>query len=77
MTNQVGGNDGLIFDGSSLAIRPDGELVVIGLEHFPFARTWWSSTPNDASRRPLTETLTLDEVAEMWECSGSGNAETT
>lgn len=26
MVNQVGGNDGLVFDGSSLAIRPDGEV---------------------------------------------------
>jgi NAD+ synthase (glutamine-hydrolysing) len=28
MTNQVGGNDSLIFDGSSLAVGPDGEVVV-------------------------------------------------
>jgi NAD+ synthase (glutamine-hydrolysing) len=27
MTNQVGGNDSLVFDGASLAIRPDGEVV--------------------------------------------------
>ncbi len=27
MTNQVGGNDSLIFDGSSLAVGPDGEAV--------------------------------------------------
>ena len=27
MVNQVGGNDSLIFDGSSLVIRPDGEVV--------------------------------------------------
>ncbi len=27
MTNQVGGNDSLIFDGSSLALGPDGALV--------------------------------------------------
>jgi NAD+ synthase (glutamine-hydrolysing) len=27
MANQVGGNDGLVFDGSSLVIRPDGEVV--------------------------------------------------
>ncbi len=25
MANQVGGNDSLVFDGSSLVIRPDGE----------------------------------------------------
>ena len=27
MTNQVGGNDSLIFDGNSLAVAPDGEVV--------------------------------------------------
>jgi len=27
MVNQVGGNDSLIFDGSSLVVRPDGEVV--------------------------------------------------
>ncbi len=27
MVNQVGGNDSLIFDGSSLAVRPDGEVA--------------------------------------------------
>jgi NAD+ synthase (glutamine-hydrolysing) len=27
MVNQVGGNDGLVFDGSSLVIRPDGKVV--------------------------------------------------
>jgi NAD+ synthetase len=27
MVNQVGGNDSLIFDGSSLAIGPDGEII--------------------------------------------------
>jgi NAD+ synthase (glutamine-hydrolysing) len=27
MVNQVGGNDSLIFDGASLVIRPDGEVV--------------------------------------------------
>jgi NAD+ synthase (glutamine-hydrolysing) len=28
MVNQVGGNDSLVFDGSSVAIRPDGEIAV-------------------------------------------------
>jgi NAD+ synthase (glutamine-hydrolysing) len=27
MTNQVGGNDSLVFDGASVVIRPDGEVV--------------------------------------------------
>jgi NAD+ synthase (glutamine-hydrolysing) len=27
MTNQVGGNDSLVFDGASLVIRPDGEVA--------------------------------------------------
>ncbi len=28
MVNQVGGNDSLVFDGSSLVLRPDGEVAV-------------------------------------------------
>jgi NAD+ synthase (glutamine-hydrolysing) len=28
MVNQVGGNDSLVFDGSSLAVSPDGEIAV-------------------------------------------------
>ena len=28
MTNQVGGNDSLIFDGSSLAVGPDGQVIL-------------------------------------------------
>jgi len=28
MVNQVGGNDSLVFDGSSVVIGPDGEVVV-------------------------------------------------
>ncbi len=27
MVNQVGGNDSLIFDGSSLVIGPDGKVI--------------------------------------------------
>ncbi len=27
MVNQVGGNDSLVFDGASLVIRPDGQVV--------------------------------------------------
>ncbi|MCL2661025.1 MAG: NAD+ synthase [Acidobacteriaceae bacterium] len=30
MVNQVGGNDGLVFDGSSLVIRPDGKVTARG-----------------------------------------------
>lgn len=30
MVNQVGGNDGLVFDGSSLVIAPDGRVVAQG-----------------------------------------------
>ena len=29
MVNQVGGNDGLIFDGSSVAVGPDGKVVAL------------------------------------------------
>jgi NAD+ synthase (glutamine-hydrolysing) len=62
MTNQVGGNDGLIFDGSSLAIRPDGELAVMASA---FSEDLVVFDTEDAVAS-AAETDS-DEVAEMWE----------
>ena len=30
MVNQVGGNDSLVFDGSSVVIAPDGNVIAQG-----------------------------------------------
>lgn len=38
MVNQVGGNDSLVFDGSSVVIGPDGKTLVRGLRS---PKTWW------------------------------------
>ncbi len=52
MCNQVGGNDSLIFDGSSLALNARGELIA---QAASFRKIWSSSIPSTPSpmlRRP-------------------------
>ncbi len=62
MVNQVGGNDSLIFDGSSLVIRPDGEVVA---QAASFAEDLVIfDTKDDGSR--LRRMLPCDEVAATW-----------
>ncbi|WP_260737753.1 NAD+ synthase [Tunturiibacter lichenicola] len=61
MTNQVGGNDSLVFDGSSLVIRPDGEVVARALS---FSEDLVVFDTND--RDAVAASAELDEVAEMW-----------
>jgi NAD+ synthase (glutamine-hydrolysing) len=61
MTNQVGGNDSLVFDGSSLVIRPDGEVVARALS---FSEDLVVFDTND--RNAVAASAELDEVAEMW-----------
>ncbi len=48
MCNQVGGNDSLIFDGSSLALNSHGELI--GQSRFFSRRTSSFSTPSTPSQ---------------------------
>ncbi|MGH9598054.1 MAG: NAD+ synthase [Edaphobacter sp.] len=60
MVNQVGGNDSLVFDGASVVIRPDGEVVARGAsfaEDLVVFDTEDSATVADAE---------VDEVAELW-----------
>jgi NAD+ synthase (glutamine-hydrolysing) len=61
MTNQVGGDDSLVFDGSSLAIRPDGEVVARALS-FSEDLVVFDTDDRDA----VAASAELDEVAEMW-----------
>jgi NAD+ synthase (glutamine-hydrolysing) len=61
MVNQVGGNDSLVFDGSSVVIRPDGEVVARGAsfaEDLVVFDTEDSATVADAP---------VDEIAELWD----------
>ena len=60
MVNQVGGNDSLLFDGSSLVIRPDGRTVV---QASSFAEDLvFFDTAQDS---PAVENPLVDDVEEM------------
>ncbi len=61
MANQVGGNDSLVFDGSSLVIRPDGEVVARACS---FREDLVVFDTND--REAVATCAELDEVAGMW-----------
>lgn len=62
MVNQVGGNDSLVFDGSSVVIRPDGRVVARAAS---FAEDLIYFDTQDGAAA-LKESAT-DEVAEMWQ----------
>ncbi|WP_433972064.1 NAD+ synthase [Tunturiibacter lichenicola] len=62
MTNQVGGNDSLVFDGSSLVIRPDGE---VGARATSFSEDLVVFDTND--REAVAVDAEVDEVAAMWD----------
>ncbi|WP_433965666.1 NAD+ synthase [Tunturiibacter gelidiferens] len=62
MTNQVGGNDSLVFDGSSLVIRPDGEVVVRAAS---FAEDLVVFDTQDGEA--IAAETQVDEVAAMWD----------
>jgi NAD+ synthase (glutamine-hydrolysing) len=61
MVNQVGGNDSLIFDGSSLVIRPDGEVVARAAS---FAEDLVIFDVKETA--PVAPDVAVDEVAAMW-----------
>ncbi len=61
MVNQVGGNDGLIFDGSSLVVGPDGQVVARAMS-FDEDMIYF-----DTNARGIAPMVALgDEVAAMW-----------
>jgi NAD+ synthase (glutamine-hydrolysing) len=61
MVNQVGGNDSLIFDGSSLVIRPDGEVVARAASFAEDLVIF--DTKEIPSAAPE---IAVDDVASMW-----------
>jgi NAD+ synthase (glutamine-hydrolysing) len=61
MVNQVGGNDSLIFDGSSLVIGPDGTILVRGAS---FAEDLVIF--DTAATPPIARTAEPDEIAATW-----------
>lgn len=64
MTNQVGGNDSLIFDGSSLVIRPDGEVARRGAAFAEDLVVFDTDDGDDAT--VAAESADRDETAAMW-----------
>jgi NAD+ synthase (glutamine-hydrolysing) len=61
MTNQVGGNDSLIFDGTSIAIGPEGELAA---QAASFAEDLIVVDTEQAAKMDAPPS---DEVAAMWD----------
>jgi len=61
MVNQVGGNDSLVFDGSSVVIRPDGEVVARAAS---FAEDLVIFDTDDGVA--IAE-APVDEVRELWD----------
>ena len=62
MVNQVGGNDSLVFDGSSVVIRPDGEVVARAAS---FAEDLVVFDTEDGEA--VVADAAVDEVAELWD----------
>jgi NAD+ synthetase len=62
MVNQVGGNDGLIFDGSSLVIGPKGSVVARGASFAEDLVTFDTAVGEIKSSNDSA----LDEVEEIW-----------
>ena len=62
MVNQVGGNDSLLFDGSSVVIRPDGEVVARAAS---FAEDLIVFDTEDGEA--VVADAAVDEVAELWD----------
>jgi NAD+ synthase (glutamine-hydrolysing) len=62
MANQVGGNDSLVFDGSSLVIRPDGAVVARAAS---FAEDLVVFDTQDGAA--VAAETQVDEVAAMWD----------
>jgi len=62
MVNQVGGNDSLVFDGSSVAIRPDGEVVARAAS---FAEDIVIFDTED-EEAPVVDAA-VDPIAELWD----------
>jgi len=67
MTNQVGGNDSLVFDGSSLVIRPDGEVVVRAASFVEDLVVFDTETDGMQDGTPVAAEEQVDEVASMWD----------
>jgi NAD+ synthase (glutamine-hydrolysing) len=62
MVNQVGGNDSLVFDGSSVVIRPDGEVAARAAS---FAEDLVVFDPEETAA--IVPGAAVEGVAELWD----------
>ena len=67
MTNQVGGNDSLLFDGSSLVIRPDGEVAVRAASFAEDLIFFDTQGEQSAAADAGIDQVETAEVAETWQ----------
>ncbi len=65
MTNQVGGNDSLIFDGSSLAVAPDGSVIAQAAS-FEEDLVVFDTAPNSQTLPP-SNLETSDDIKATWD----------
>ena len=65
MVNQVGGNDSLVFDGSSVVIGPDGEVVTRAAA-FGEDMVVFDTEDAKADTKDVVADAAVDGVAELW-----------
>jgi NAD+ synthase (glutamine-hydrolysing) len=65
MVNQVGGNDSLVFDGSSVVIGPDGEVVTRAAAFAEDMVVFDTEDPK-ADTKDVVADAAVDGVAELW-----------
>jgi NAD+ synthase (glutamine-hydrolysing) len=67
MVNQVGGNDSLVFDGSSVVIRPDGEVVARAASFAEDLIVFDTEAGDTEDGEVVVADSAVDEVAELLE----------
>jgi NAD+ synthase (glutamine-hydrolysing) len=67
MVNQVGGNDSLVFDGSSVVIRPDGEVVARAASFAEDLVVFDTDAGDTEDGEAVVADVEVDEVAELWD----------
>jgi NAD+ synthase (glutamine-hydrolysing) len=67
MVNQVGGNDSLVFDGSSVVIAPDGEVVARAASFAEDLVVFDTDARDTEEREGAVAETAVDGVAELWD----------
>jgi NAD+ synthase (glutamine-hydrolysing) len=67
MVNQVGGNDSLVFDGSSVVIRPDGEVMARAASFAEDLVVFDTVVFDTEDGEAVVADAAVDGVAELWD----------